>query len=117
MVGMVVTPLAMFPAWWVCPGFQLDMTPGRQCKAHFLRLSPSHSRKSGRAFLLLPLAVRNCKARSDTGRSMLILPRQICCTAIWLSCIAAEGILRRGGEEQLLIPHTYFSTCIKILHY
>lgn len=57
------------------------------------------------------------KQGSETGKSVLILCGPICCTMFWFSFIAAERILRRVGEEHLLIPHTYFATYIKILHY
>lgn len=39
---------------------------------------------------------------------VLILLGPICCTLLWFSFIAAEGILRRVDKEQLLISHTFF---------
>lgn len=49
-------------------------------------------------------------ARQEWHREIvLILCGPICCTLLWFSFTAAEGILRRDDEEQLLIPHTFCS--------
>lgn len=95
MVGMVVTPLAVFPTSQVCLGFQLDVTPGRQRDARSSRLSLSHSRKSGRSFLALPLPARNWKTRE--------WHRKICANSMWADLLHSVLVFfhswRRNIEE------------------
>lgn len=79
------------------------------------RGSPSHiAGNQVGPFLPCLFLLGTGKQGSDTGKSVLILCGPICCTLFWFSFTAAEGILRRVGEEHLLIAHTYFSTYIKI---
>lgn len=66
------------------------------------------------AFLSFLFLLGNAKLEQHR-EIVLILRGPICCTLLWFSFTAAEGILRRDDEEQLLIPHPYFFCSYKNL--
>lgn len=111
MVGMIV--LLCFPASQVCLGFQDDSR--KAAWGLFPQAFPSHSRKSGRTLIFLPLPARNCKARGDMGKSVLILHGPFCCTALvfFYSCSRNIEESQWGAAPDSPFFYLYKRLCFK----